>query len=111
MNIEEANPAASIRLAGDKIGYFHIGESNRGHLGDGVIDFDRIFDALLDIGYAKDITFESFSSTVVDEALSLACAIWRDTWTENMPLAQHAKAFIDLKMQEAVRRRDTSGRA
>ena len=111
MNIEEANPAAAIRLAGDKIGYFHIGESNRGYLGDGVIDFERIFDALLDIGYAKDITFESFSSAVVDEALSLACAIWRDTWTDNMPLAQHAKAYIDLKMQEAVRRRDTNGRA
>ena len=41
MNIEEANPAAAIRLAGDKIGYFHVGESNRGYLGDGVIDFDR----------------------------------------------------------------------
>lgn len=111
MNIEEANPAAAIRLAGDKIGYFHIGESNRGYLGDGVIDFERIFDALLDIGYARDITFESFSSAVVDEALSLACAIWRDTWTDNMPLAEHAKAYIDLKMQEAVRRRETNGRA
>ena len=111
MNIEEANPAAAIRLAGDKIGYFHIGESNRGYLGDGVIDFDRMFDALLDIGYARDITFESFSSAVVDEGLSLACAIWRDTWTENMPLARHAKTFIDIKMQEAVRRRNTNGRA
>ena len=110
MNIEEANPAAAIRLAGDKIGYFHIGESNRGYLGDGVIDFDRIFDALLDIGYERDITFESFSSAVVDEGLSLACAIWRDTWTDNMPVARHAKAFIDLKMQEAVRRRATNAR-
>lgn len=110
MNIEEANPAAAIRLAGDKIGYFHIGESNRGYLGDGVIDFDRIFDALLDIGYERDITFESFSSAVVDEGLSLACAIWRDTWTENMPVARHAKAFIDLKMEEAVRRRATNAR-
>jgi D-psicose/D-tagatose/L-ribulose 3-epimerase len=110
MNIEEANPAAAIRLAGDKIGYFHIGESNRGYLGDGVIDFDRIFDALLDIGYERDITFESFSSAVVDEGLSLACAIWRDTWTDNMPVARHAKAFIDLKMEEAVRRRATNAR-
>ncbi|RJT41487.1 sugar phosphate isomerase/epimerase [Mesorhizobium waimense] len=110
MNIEEANPAAAIRLAGDKIGYFHIGESNRGYLGDGVIDFDRIFDALLDIDYERDVTFESFSSAVVDEGLSLACAIWRDTWTENMPLASHAKAFIDLKMEEAVRRRTTNAR-
>ena len=111
MNIEEANPAAAIRLAGDRIGYFHIGESNRGFLGDGVIDFGLIFDALLDIGYDRDITFESFSSAVVDESLSLACAIWRDTWTDNMPLARHAKAFIDLKMDEAARRRATNGRA
>ncbi|MHC2301253.1 sugar phosphate isomerase/epimerase family protein [Rhizobium mongolense] len=110
MNIEEANPAAAIRLAGDKIGYFHIGESNRGYLGDGVINFDLMFDALLDINYERDITFESFSGAVVDEGLSLACAIWRDTWTENMPLAQHAKQFIDLKMDEAKRRRATVAR-
>ena len=110
MNIEEANPAAAIRLAGDKIGYFHIGESNRGYLGDGVIDFDAIFDALLDIDYANDITFESFSGAVVDESLSIACAIWRDTWTDNEPLARHAKAFIDLKLDEAGRRRATNAR-
>lgn len=110
MNIEEANPAAAIRLAGDKLGYFHIGESNRGYLGDGTINFDLIFDALEDINYARDITFESFSTAVVDEALSLACAIWRDTWTEQMPLARHAKAFIDLKCDEAQRRRITNAR-
>ena len=110
MNIEEANPAAAIRLAGDKLGYFHIGESNRGYLGDGVIDFAGIFDALLDIGYARDVTFESFSNAVVDESLSLACAIWRDTWTESMPLARHAKAFIDMRIDEAARRRATNAR-
>lgn len=110
MNIEEANPAAALRLAGDKLGYFHIGESNRGYLGDGTVNFDLIFDALLDIDYARDITFESFSTAVVDEGLSLACAIWRDTWTEQLPLARHAKAFIDLKRQEAQRRRNTNAR-
>jgi D-psicose/D-tagatose/L-ribulose 3-epimerase len=110
MNIEEANPAAAIRLAGDKIGYFHIGESNRGYLGDGVINFDLIFDALLDIDYKRDIVFESFSTTVVDEGLSLACAIWRDTWSENDPLAAHAKAFIERKYEEARRRRSTNAR-
>ena len=105
MNIEEANPAAAIRLAGDKIGYFHIGESNRGYLGDGVIDFDRIFDALLDIGYERDITFESFSSAVVDEALSLACAIWRDTWTENMPLGEARQGLHRAEAGGSRRRR------
>ena len=110
MNIEEANPAAAIRLAGDKLGYFHIVESNRGYLGDGVIDFDRIFDALLDIEYQRDIVFESFSAAVVDESLTRACAIWRDTWTDNDPLAAHAKGFIDQKMAEAERRRATNVR-
>ena len=110
MNIEEANPAAAIRLAGDKLGYFHIGESNRGYLGDGNVNFDLVFDALLDIGYQRDITFESFSTAVVDESLSLACAIWRDTWTDQMPLARHAKAFIDLKRDAAQRRRVTNAR-
>ena len=110
MNIEEANPAAAIRLACDKIGYFHIGESNRGYLGDGVIDFDAIFDALLDIDYKRDIVFESFSTAVVDEGLSLVCAIWRDTWTQNDPLAAHAKGFIEMKLEEAKRRRATNAR-
>jgi D-psicose/D-tagatose/L-ribulose 3-epimerase len=110
MNIEEANPAAAIRVAGDKLGYFHIGESNRGFLGDGVINFDLIFDALLDIDYRRDVVFESFSTTVVDEGLSLACAIWRDTWTDNDPLAAHAKTFIELKLAEARRRRATNAR-
>jgi D-psicose/D-tagatose/L-ribulose 3-epimerase len=110
MNIEEANPAAAIRLAGDKIGYFHIGESNRGYLGDGTINFDLIFDALLDIDYRRDVVFESFSAAVVDEGLSLACAIWRDTWTDNDPLAAHAKTYIELKYEEAKRRRATNAR-
>jgi D-psicose/D-tagatose/L-ribulose 3-epimerase len=110
MNIEEANPAAAIRLAGDKIGYFHIGESNRGYLGDGVINFDLIFDALLDVNYSRDIVFESFSTAIVDEGLSLACAIWRDTWTDNDSLAAHAKKYIELKMDEARRRRATNAR-
>lgn len=111
MNIEEADPAAAIRLAGDKLGYFHIGESNRGYLGDGVVDFDRIFDALIDIGYGRDVVFESFSTAVVDEGLSLACAIWRDTWTQNDPLASHARQFIELKYAEAQRRQATNARA
>jgi D-psicose/D-tagatose/L-ribulose 3-epimerase len=75
-----------------------------------VIDFDLIFDALLDIDYQRDIVFESFSSAVVDEGLSLACAIWRDTWTDNQRLAEHAKQFIELKYAEAQRRRATCAR-
>ncbi|MSU88440.1 TIM barrel protein [Rhodobacteraceae bacterium 2CG4] len=111
MQIEEADPAQAIRMAGDRLGYFHIGESNRGYLGCGTIRWEPIFDALLDIGYDRDVVFESFSTAVVDEGLSLACAIWRDTWTENDPLAAHARQFIELKHAEARRRRAANGRA
>ncbi|MGO8506525.1 hypothetical protein AB9F35_34625, partial [Rhizobium leguminosarum] len=62
---------------------------------------DLIFDALLDIDYKRDIVFERFSTTVVDEGLSLACAIWRDNWEDNDPLAAHAKRYIELKYDEA----------
>ena len=105
MQMEEADPAQAIRMAGDRLGYFHIGESNRGYLGCGTIAWEPVFDALLDIGYDRDVVFESFSTAVVDESLSLACAIWRNTWTENDPLAAHAKQFIEMKHAEARRRR------
>ena len=111
MQMEEADLGAAIRLAHEKIGYFHIGESNRGYLGDGTIQWEPVFDALVEIGYDGDVVFESFSTAIVDEGLSLACAIWRDTWTENDPLAAHAKKFIKLKWAEAERRQATNARA
>ena len=67
-----------------------------------------MFSALVDIDYDRDIVFESFSSSIVDEGLSLACGIWRDTWTDNDPLAAHAKTFIEMKWEEAQRRRGTN---
>jgi D-psicose/D-tagatose/L-ribulose 3-epimerase len=111
MNIEEPDPAAAIRLAGDKLTYYHVGENYRGYLGTGTVDFEAVFGALADIDYDRDIVFESFSGAIVDEGLSLACGIWRDTWTDNDPLAAHAKAFIEMKWEEAQRRRATGARA
>ncbi|MDP5308357.1 sugar phosphate isomerase/epimerase family protein [Paracoccus spongiarum] len=107
MNIEEPDPAAAIRLDGDRVTYFHVGENYRGFLGTGTIDFDAIFRALVEIGYDRDIVFESFSRAIVDEGLSLACGIWRDTWTDNDPLAAHARRFIEMKWDEAQRQKLT----
>ena len=108
MNIEEASPADAIRVAGKKLGYFHIGESYRGYLGSGTIDFDAAFDALLDIGYTDYLTFESFSSEVVDKDLSITCGIWRDTWKDNVAVAKQAKAFIEERFASAERRRQVT---
>jgi len=104
MNIEEADPAMAVRSAGDRLGYFHIGESNRGFLGSGTVDFPAIFDALVESGYDDFITFESFSSEVVDADLSITCGIWRNTWTDNVALARHARSFIEERLEEARRK-------
>ena len=110
MNIEEASPDFAIRLAGKRLGYIHIGESNRGYLGTGTVDFDRIFDALVAIGYDDFVTFESFSSEVVDKDLTLVAGIWRNTWTDNVALARHARSFIATKFDDARRRAETNAR-
>ncbi len=101
MNIEEADVGLAIRHAAGKIGYVHIGESHRGYLGTGSIDFPKIFDALVAIGWDDVVTFESFSSAIVDRDLSLKTAIWRDLWSDNVALANHARRFITIGMETA----------
>jgi len=99
MNIEEKNFRDPILLAGDRLGYVHIGESNRGYLGEGTIDFDEVFGALADINYIGPMTFESFSSAVVDPQLSNTLAVWRNLWSDGMDLATKALAFMSEGME------------
>lgn len=94
MNIEEVDFARPVREAGDRLGYVHVGESHRGYLGSGTIDFATFFRALVDAGYQGPITFESFSSAVVDPALSTTLAVWRNLWDDNEDLARHAHRYI-----------------
>ena len=51
MNIEEADPAAALRLAGDRLWLYHVADSNRQGVGRGHTDFRAQFAALADIGY------------------------------------------------------------
>jgi len=94
MNIEERNFRDPLLACGDRLGYVHIGESNRGYLGTGTIDFDEVFGALVEMDYRGAITFESFSSMVVDDALAVALCVWRDLWDDNVDLATKALAFM-----------------
>ncbi|NJC69234.1 sugar phosphate isomerase/epimerase [Planosporangium thailandense] len=94
MNIEEDDMSAPVLLAGDRLGYVHVGESHRGYLGSGTIDFPTFFRALDSIGYDRVITFESFSSAVVNASLSGTLAVWRNLWTDSDDLARHAVTFI-----------------
>jgi D-psicose/D-tagatose/L-ribulose 3-epimerase len=94
MNIEEEDFMKPVLLCGKRLGYVHIGESHRGYLGTGTIDFQTFFKALAKIDYQGVVTFESFSSTVVSDELSNALAVWRNLWGDGMDLAKHARQFM-----------------
>ncbi len=94
MNIEEDGMEKSILAAGDRLGYVHIGESHRGYLGTGNVDFESFFNALKKIDFRGPITFESFSSEVVDPNLSNTLCVWRNLWDDSDDLAKKALMFM-----------------
>lgn len=94
MNIEEPGMYDPVIDGGDRLRYVHIGESHRGYLGSGSVDFDSLFRALHRINYDGPIVFESFSSVVVDDQLTRSLAIWRNLWEDSDDLAAHANRFI-----------------
>jgi D-psicose/D-tagatose/L-ribulose 3-epimerase len=98
MNIEEDDFVRPILLAGDRLGYVHVGENHRGYMGSGHLDFTSFFHALDQIGYNGAITFESFSSAVVSPTLSNDLAIWRNLWNDGPTLAKHAHTYMSTML-------------
>jgi D-psicose/D-tagatose/L-ribulose 3-epimerase len=101
MNIEESDFTKPVLACGDRLGYVHVGESHRGYLGTGTVNFPAFFDALAAVNYQGTVTFESFSSAVVAPGLSSTLAIWRNTWTDSADLARRAREFIDAGLRRA----------
>jgi D-psicose/D-tagatose/L-ribulose 3-epimerase len=104
MNLEEGDPAAAIERAGARLGYVQLGESHRGYLGTGTIDFGAPFRALAKIGYQGPITFEAFSAGSGDPALAAELAVWRQLWTDGHDLARHARRFMAAEWEAAAHR-------
>ena len=80
MNIEEADPAAAIRLAGARLLHFHACENNRSLPGHGHIDWAAVFAALQDIRYGGPIVMEAMAGPVGSFAGRLN--IWRTYHTD-----------------------------
>lgn len=101
MNIEEDGMVTALEQCGDRLGYVHIGESHRGYLGTGTIDFDGFFGAVVESGYGGPVTFESFSSAVVHPELSNQLAVWRNLWSDGDDLARSAHAFMAERLKSS----------
>ncbi len=104
MNLEEGDPAAAIERCGARLGYVHVGESHRGYLGTGAIDFGVLFRALAKIGYQGALTFEAFSAGRGDPEANVDLAVWRQTWTDGHDLARHARRFMVAEWEAATHR-------
>lgn len=58
MGIDETDPAAAIKLCGNKLGYMHLADNTRNYPGSGQIDFRKIIRTLDEIGYDGYLSVE-----------------------------------------------------
>ena len=76
MNIEERNLREAILVAGEKLGYVQLAESDRGVPGDGHVPWEEVFEGLRDVAFQGPLAFESF--TIRNSLLAEAACLWRD---------------------------------
>lgn len=102
VNIEENGFAEPVRQAVDagRLRYVHVGESHRGYMGTGTVDFDTFCATLREVEYAGPVVFESFSSAVVHPTLSNQLAVWRNLWDDSADLARHAYEFLAQRLRD-----------
>jgi D-psicose/D-tagatose/L-ribulose 3-epimerase len=99
MNIEEKDPAAAARAAGDRIAHVHACGTDRGSPGADAFDWTAFLVALDEAGYGGPLCIESFTAT--NETIATAASIWR-------PLAPSPDALAGdglLFLREALARR------
>ncbi len=58
MNIEEVDMAAAIKMAGQRLGHFHLGDNTRRYPGTGTVDFAKVIAALKQIDYKGWVSLE-----------------------------------------------------
>ncbi|MGY1706735.1 sugar phosphate isomerase/epimerase family protein [Geodermatophilus sp. SYSU D00697] len=93
MHIEERDIAGAVRTAAPHLMHVHVGENDRGHLGEGRFPFPEFFAALGAAGYRGAITVETFSPAVTPR-LAAAVAAWRTLWHDPDDLARSALAHL-----------------
>ncbi|WP_420006399.1 sugar phosphate isomerase/epimerase family protein [Arenibacterium sp. LLYu02] len=101
MNIEELSVVDALTRNMDVIGHVHIGESNRGYLGAGSVNFAEVFATLQRQDYSGAVVFEAFSPAILDQNLSNVLACWRDHWSDSEDLARHAHDFMQAQVKSA----------
>lgn len=92
MNIEEKDPPAALRAAGDTLVHYHVSDNDRGRPGSGRYDFQADARALAEIGYDKWVTAEMF--VMAGYASSRDLNIWRDIEPDPIVAAVETLAYL-----------------
>lgn len=98
MNLEEKGFQEPIVQAGERLGYIHLSESDRGTPGTGNVHWDAVFAGLRQIGFAGDLVMESFVAMNPD--IARATCMWRDVVGDPEALVRDGLAFLRGKAQE-----------
>lgn len=94
MNIEEDNILDVIRLAGDRLGHFHVGENNRRLPGQGTMPWKQIGEVLHQIHYDKAVVMEPF--VMPGGQVGQDIKIWRSM------CADTSQESLDRQAQQSV---------
>lgn len=92
MNIEEKDPPAALRAAGETLVHYHVSDNDRGRPGSGRYDFAADSAALADIGYRGWIVAEMF--VMAGHATSGDLNIWRDIEPDPTEAAVKTLAYL-----------------
>lgn len=89
---EEDDFAGSVRACGDKLGYVHACENQRGIPGHGLIPWLEFFRALHEIQYDGCVTIESFDPNMAN--IARLCCIWRKLAESPEELASEGLRYL-----------------
>jgi len=92
MNIEEPDPEAAIRKAGDRLIHMQVSENYRGTPGTGNANWDAYRRGLEGIGYQGVVSIESF--TPENQELAGAVCIWRNLAESQDAFARDGHRFL-----------------
>ena len=92
LNIEEKDPFAALRSAGEHLAHVQVCGNDRGAVGDDHIDWSAFLDALDDVGYAGPLNLESFTGD--NETIATAASIWRPLAASQDALAQRSLDYL-----------------
>ncbi|MCG5214834.1 sugar phosphate isomerase/epimerase family protein [Streptosporangium sp. KLBMP 9127] len=92
LNIEEKDPAAALRMAGERVAHVQVCGTDRGAPGADHFGWPGFADALRDISYTGPLIIESF--TAENQAIATAASIWRPLAPSQDALATDGLAFL-----------------